>query len=132
MAERAKAKKKKQDNAQNLNMVNIAVEALQDKKAKDITIIDLRQVEGSLFDYYVVCTGNSPSHIDTLSSEVDEQMHNQLNISAKRIEGLQNCQWVLLDYFDVIIHIMLEETREFYNIENLWRDAPQQHLENIE
>src|SRR5574344_1412166 len=132
MAERAKARQKKQDSAQNYKMVQVAVDALQDKKAKGITVIDLRDVDGSLFDYYVVCTGNSPSHIDTLSREVDDKINEKMKISAKRIEGLQNCQWVLLDYFDVIIHVMLEETREFYNIENLWRDAPQQHFEDIE
>jgi ribosome-associated protein len=53
-------------------------------------------------------------------------------LKPKRIEGLQNCQWVLLDYFDVIIHVMLEETRDFYKIEQMWKDAPQTHLENVE
>ncbi|MDD2191568.1 MAG: ribosome silencing factor [Bacteroidales bacterium] len=123
---------KKTENKLSQIMVEIAIKGMQDKKAKDITTIDLRNVEGSLFDYYVICTGNSPSHVDTISEAVDLEIKKSTGINPKKVEGLQNCQWVLLDYFDVIIHVMLEDTRDFYRIEQMWKDAPQKHLENIE
>jgi len=113
-------------------MVEIAIKGIEGKKGKDITIIDLRNIEGSLFDYYIICTGNSPSHVDSITESVDQEIKKATGLNPKRVEGLQNCQWVLLDYFDVIIHVMLEETRNFYSIEQMWKDAPQRHLENID
>lgn len=113
-------------------LANIAVKAIQDKKGKDITIIDFDGVKGSLFDYYVICTANSPSHVDSLQDNVEQEIKKATGVNANKIEGLQNCQWVLLDYFNVIIHIFLKETREFYNIESMWKDIKQTHLENQE
>lgn len=124
--------KRKNTNNSSLMLTEIATKGIQDKKGRGITIIDLKEIEGSLFDYYVVCTGNSPSHIDSITDAVEREIKLSTGINPKRIEGLQNCQWVLLDYFDVIIHVMLEETRDFYKIEQMWKDAPQTHIEDIQ
>lgn len=110
----------------------IAIEAIKSKKGRQITLIDFDQVEGSLFECYVLCTANSPSHVDALADEVERQVREMTGISPRRVEGLQNCQWVLLDYFDVVIHIFLAETREFYNIESMWKDVKQVHFEDEE
>ncbi|MBP1629733.1 MAG: rsfS [Bacteroidetes bacterium] len=123
---------KKTENVLSQAMTEIAIKGILEKKGKDITIIDLRNVEGSLFDYYVVCTGNSPSHVDAISESVDKEIKIATGIDPKRVEGMQNCMWVLLDYFDVVIHVMLEEARDFYRIEAMWKDAPQTHIENVE
>ncbi|MFA6367371.1 MAG: ribosome silencing factor [Bacteroidales bacterium] len=123
---------KKIENKLSQMMLEIAIKGIQNKKGKNITTIDLRNIEGSLFDYYIICTGNSPSHVDSISESVDSEIKNSTGLNPKRVEGLQNCQWVLLDYFDVIIHVMLEETRDFYRIEQMWKDAPQSHLEDID
>ncbi|MDD2529716.1 MAG: ribosome silencing factor [Bacteroidales bacterium] len=123
---------RKNTNKSSQMLTDIAIKGIQDKKGKDITIISLKEIEGSLFDYYIVCTGNSPSHIDTITEAIDKEIKLATGINPKRIEGLQNCQWVLLDYFDVIIHVMLQETRDFYRIEQMWKDAPQTHLENVQ
>ncbi len=108
----------------------IAVEAIQSKKGRQVTLIDFDKVEGSLFDYYVLCTANSPSHVDALADEVEKQIKQITAISPRRVEGLQNCQWVVLDYFDVVVHIFLPETREFYNMEAMWKDVAQTHYED--
>lgn len=123
---------KKTENVLSQAMTEIAIKGILEKKGKDITIIDLRNVEGSLFDYYVLCTGNSPSHVDAISESVDKEIKIATGIDPKRVEGMQNCMWVLLDYFDVVIHVMLEEARDFYRIEAMWKDAPQTHIENVE
>ncbi len=123
---------RKNTNKSSLMLTEIAIKGIQDKKGKDITTISLKEIEGSLFDYYIVCTGNSPSHIDSITDAIEQEIKQSVGFKPKRIEGLQNCQWVLLDYFDVIIHVMLEETRDFYKIEQMWKDAPQTHLENVE
>lgn len=109
----------------------IAIKAIQDKLGKDITLIDFNGVKGSLFDYYVICTANSPSHADSLAEEIRKMIKQEMNIKPHKEEGLQNCQWVLLDYFDVIIHIFLLDTREFYNIESMWKDVKQTHYPNV-
>lgn len=111
-------------------LVEIAVKAIQSKKGRQITMIDFDGVEGSLFEYYVLCTANSPSHVDALADETEKQIKEITGISPRRVEGLQNCQWVLLDYFDVVIHIFLAETREFYNIEAMWKDVKQVHYQD--
>ena len=111
-------------------LAEIAVKAIQSKKGRQITMIDFDGVEGSLFEYYVLCTANSPSHVDALADETEKQIKEITGISPRRVEGLQNCQWVLLDYFDVVIHIFLAETREFYNIEAMWTDVKQVHYQD--
>ena len=111
-------------------LAEIAVKAIQSKKGIQITMIDFDGVEGSLFEYYVLCTANSPSHVDALADETERQIKEITGISPRRVEGLQNCQWVLLDYFDVVIHIFLTETREFYNIEAMWKDVKQVHYQD--
>ncbi|MBQ0113082.1 MAG: ribosome silencing factor [Bacteroidales bacterium] len=112
-------------------LAEVAVSAIQDKIGKDVTMIDFNGVKGSLFDYYVICTANSPSHADALAEKVEEEIYKNLKMKPNRREGLRNCEWVLLDYFDVIIHIFLKETREFYNIESMWNDVKQIHYEDV-
>ncbi|MBP3254622.1 MAG: ribosome silencing factor [Bacteroidales bacterium] len=109
----------------------IAVKAIQDKLGKDITLIDFEGINGSLFDFYVICTANSPSHADTLAEYIREKVKQEMKLIPHSEEGLQNCNWVLLDYFDVIIHIFLPEAREFYNIENMWKDVKTTHYPNV-
>ena len=110
----------------------IAVKGIQEKKGKNITIIDFDGVDGSLFEYYVICTANSPTHVDAITDSIDKEIKQATGLNPRKVEGLQNCQWVLLDYFDVVVHVFLEETREFYNIEAMWKDVKQTHLEDIE
>lgn len=112
-------------------LVDIATKAIQDKLGKHITIIDFQGVKGSLFEYYIICTANSPSHADTLAENIRELIRTEINLKPHKTEGLQNCQWVLLDYFDVIIHIFLPEQREFYNIEKMWQDVKITNLEDL-
>lgn len=112
-------------------LTEVAIKAIQDKIGKDITLIDFDGVKGSLFDYYVICTANSPSHADALAEKIEEDVRNIMNLKPHKREGLRNCEWILLDYFDVIIHIFLKETREFYNIESMWTDVKQTHYDDV-
>lgn len=113
-------------------LTQIAIKGIQNKKGKDIMVIDFENVEGSLFEYYVICTANSPSHVDAITDSIDREIKIATGLNPKRVEGLQNCQWVLLDYFDVVIHVFLQQTREFYNIEAMWKDVRQTHIEDVE
>lgn len=113
-------------------LADLAVSAIQDKLGKDIVLIDFDRTKGSLFDYYVICTANSPSHADTLAEAIRERISKVMDIRPYKTEGLQNCSWILLDYFDVIVHIFLPEERAFYHIENMWKDVKQIHYDDVQ
>ena len=95
---------------------------LDDKKAKDIRVLQIGTLT-TIGDYFVVATGTSTTQVKALADEVDRQLSAE-GLTPKRIEGYQTASWVLMDYYDVIVHVFLEETREFYSLERLWNDAP--------
>ena len=101
----------------------LIIQALIEKQGVEVTCIDLRKINHVLFDYYIVCTGNSNTHIQTLCDFVQEKTQRVANIRPLHIEGLENCEWVLLDYADILVHIFQPEARKYYNIESLWSDA---------
>jgi ribosome-associated protein len=97
--------------------------ALQDKKAQDIVELNLAEVGVSLFDSFIICTATSTTHAEALFDNVLMTVKQNLGIFPKQTEGIGNSQWILVDYFDMIVHIFLQESRDFYNIEALWKDA---------
>jgi len=99
--------------------------ALQDKKAQDIIELDMTELGISLFDRFIVCTATSTTHAEALFDNVLMTVKKNLGIFPKQTEGVGNSQWILVDYFDMLVHIFLAESRNFYNIEGLWRDAKQ-------
>lgn len=99
------------------------INALQDKKAQDIVELTLSPTQVSLFDRFIICTATSNTHADALKENVLMTIKKNLNIYPKQTEGTNTSQWILIDYFDTLVHIFLKETREFYNIESLWTDA---------
>lgn len=105
------------------NLKELIVQALLEKKGEDISVIDMRKIGHVLFDYFVICTGNSKPHVETLTDYVQEVTKKEANIKASFAEGLDNGEWVLLDYFNIIVHVFQPEARNFYNLEQLWNDA---------
>ncbi len=104
-------------------IVDVAIKGLQDKKAEDIVSIDLRDTENAVCDFFVICTGTSSTHVNALAKAAEEEIRKTLGEKPWHSEGFGNAQWVLIDYVTVVVHIFLDETREFYNIEGLWGDA---------
>lgn len=104
-----------------VQLAEAAVKALDDKKAKDIKLLCTAGLT-VLADYFVICTANSTTHIKTLSDEVDKVLSEKGEPPIRR-EGYRSGGWILLDFGCVIVHIFLQEMREFYNLERLWSDA---------
>lgn len=98
------------------------VKVLDSKKAKDIKLLEIQKLS-SLGDYFIIASGSSNTQVKSLADEVEDSM-TKLGEEPKRVEGHQSAQWILLDYYDVMVHVFLNETREFYNLERLWCDAP--------
>lgn len=112
-----------------LETAKAAVKALDSKKGVDIALMDISGVT-TLGDYFVVASGTSTTQVKALADEVDEQL-SKLGLEPRRVEGYQSANWILLDYYEVIVHIFLEETREFYSLERLWSDAPRVDLTGL-
>jgi len=114
-------KKKKKDNADAL--LELIIEAMQEKKAKDIVTLNLKNIEKSVCDYYVICHGDSNTQVDAIAHNVDGLVKKKLGEDPWHTEGFQNAEWILLDYVNIVVHVLQKESRDFYGIERLWADA---------
>lgn len=101
----------------------LIVDAIEEKKGKQIIQIDLTEVEHAICDAFVICHGDSTTQVDALTDSIRRKLKTDAGIKPHHVEGLQNSQWVLLDYFDVLVHVFLEESRSFYRLEELWADG---------
>ena len=107
------------------------VEGLQDNKAHDIVILDLRGITNAVCDFFVVCSGESSTQVEGISSSVTRQTRKQLKEKPWHIEGKMNSEWILLDYVSVVAHIFYRDARTFYDIEDLWSDAKRTDIPNL-
>jgi ribosome-associated protein len=107
------------------------VNGLFEKKGKDVTILDLRNLENRLCDYFIISHATSNTQVDSLAWSVEDVVRKETGRKPLHIEGTENCIWVLIDYGDVIVHIFQEEYRNFYNLEALWADGKITRLEDI-
>ncbi len=97
--------------------------ALIDKKAENIININLTKIENSVSKFFIICTANSKIHAITLAKHIEDTAREILKEKTWHIEGIENSEWILLDYVDVVVHIFLENTRKLYRLEQLWGDA---------
>jgi ribosome-associated protein len=102
-------------------MARVAALSADEKKGKDVRILDIRSIS-SVADYFVICTGTSNTHVRAIADNVEEKLSAQ-GLQLHHVEGYQNGRWILLDFVDVVIHVMHPDEREFYNLERLWGDA---------
>ncbi len=103
-------------------MAKIAFDALEEKKANDIKIIDISDVS-VLADYFIIASGSNRNQVQAMVDSVQEDLFKKAGMEAKQIEGYQTGNWILLDYADIIVHVFDEENRLFYDLERIWRDG---------
>ncbi len=99
------------------------VRGMQEKKAKDIVCIDLRNVKTAIADFFVVCHADSRTNTESIARSIEEIVYKDLGEDPTHAEGKTNAEWILLDYSGVIAHVFLHEKREFFGLERLWADA---------
>jgi len=102
--------------------VSEAIRACQDKKAEELTVLELDKSAGAFTDYFVICSGTNPRQIQAISDEIELRLK-RAGISAHNIEGYKQAEWVLLDYIDFVVHIFSGAARKYYDLERLWRSA---------
>jgi len=105
-----------------LEILRCAERAAADKKAIDVRLLDLRETAG-FTDYFLICSGNTERQVKAIHDSIHEQLKHEQRLVPRRVEGLRESRWILMDYFDVVVHIFVPETREFYRLEHLWKDA---------
>lgn len=104
-------------------LVDTITKGIQEKKGSDITIVDLSPIEGTIAQYFVICQGNSPTHVEAIAESVGDFCRKEAGEKPVNVVGLGCNQWVAIDFVDVLVHIFQPETRQFYDLENLWKDA---------
>lgn len=114
------------------SLVNDIVAACQEKKAKDIVIVDMTDLPGSICQYFVICEGNSPMQVSAISDEIVDYLKKKRKERPISVDGLKEARWVGIDYGTVIVHVFVPELREFYNIEHLWADAKLESIPDVE
>ena len=115
---------------QSLNMVKIAYDALDDKLAEDIKIIDIRSIS-VLADYFIIADGSNRNQVQAMADSAEEAL-GRAGYDAKQIEGYQSANWILMDYKDIIVHVFSKEDRAFYDFERIWRDGKQISKEDLQ
>lgn len=107
------------------------VEGMQENKAKDIVVLDLREIPNSVCDFFVICSGESSTQVDGISNSVTRNTRKVLQEKPWHIEGKTNSEWILLDYINVVAHIFYKDARPFYDLEDLWADAKRTNVPNL-
>ena len=115
----------------NSKLIKTIINAIQEKKGENIISLDLRKVNEAVADFFVICEAGSQPQVRAISEFVEQEIKEKCNESPYRHEGMKNLQWVLIDYVNVVVHVMLEETRKFYKLEEMWSDGvTHEHDEN--
>ncbi len=114
---------KKQEHHNNLALLQLIIESILDKKGNRVVTLDLTNLEDAMADYFVICEGNSPPQIRAIADNIAHKVKKQLGELPLNLEGMNNLEWVLIDYFSIVVHVFHKEKRGFYQLEELWGDA---------
>ncbi|MBR2291877.1 MAG: ribosome silencing factor [Prevotella sp.] len=117
---------------QTKQLVQVITEGIQEKKGSDIVIADLTKMEGTICKYFIICQGNSPAQVEAITESIGDMARERLKEKPAHVVGLENAQWVAMDYTDVLVHIFLPDVREYYDLEHLWEDAKLTRIPNLD
>ena len=112
---------KKKSNADEL--ISKIIAGVDDVKGIDLSLLDLRDIENTVCSYFIVCSGSSNTHVNAIVRSVQKTVSKELREKPLQTEGLENSEWVLIDYVNIVVHVFQKHIREYYNIEELWGDA---------
>ena len=104
-------------------LITLIIAGIEDVKGQNISILDLRSIENSVCNYFVICDGNSNTQVNAIVNSIQKKVSKSAHEKPYQIEGVENAEWVLMDYINVVVHVFQKHKREYYAIENLWGDA---------
>lgn len=105
------------------DLIAVIVQGIENVKGEDIQLLDLRDIENTVCDYFIICSGNSNTQVNAISGSIQKVVSKELKDKPWHVEGLNNSEWVLVDYVNVVVHVFQKQIRDFYDIESLWGDA---------
>ena len=105
------------------DLIAVILKGIDDVKGEDIQLLDLRDIDNTVCDYFVICSGNSNTQVNAISGSVQKVVSKELKDKPWHVEGQNNSEWILMDYVNVVVHVFQKHVREFYDIESLWGDA---------
>ena len=104
-------------------LITNIIKSIEEVKGEEVILIDMKKIDNSPCDYFIVCDGLSNTQVNAIVSKIKKNVSKLFSEKPLNIEGLENCKWVLIDYIDIVVHVFQKEIRQYYNIENLWGDA---------
>ena len=104
-------------------LIALILHGIEEVKGVDINILDLREIDNTVCDYFVLCNGTSNTHVNAIVNSIQKTVSKAIQDKPWHVEGSENAEWVLMDYVNVVIHVFQKHAREFYDIEGLWGDA---------
>ncbi|RBA28109.1 ribosome silencing factor [Flavobacterium tibetense] len=110
-------------NTSNDDLVANILKGIEDVKGENIDILDLRALDNTVCDYFIICNGNSNTQVVAITNSIQKAVSKELKEKPWHVEGTENGEWVLMDYVNVVVHVFQKHIREYYNIESLWGDA---------
>jgi len=110
-------------------LITTIIGGIEEVKGKEITILDLRDIENTVCDYFIVCEGTSNTQVNAIVNSIQKQVSKTTKDKPWHIEGTDNAEWILMDYVNVVVHIFQKHIREYYDIESLWGDAKMTQIE---
>ena len=117
---------------ENKLIVEKIVEGIQEKKGKRIVIVDMSELHDSPCNYFVICEGDSRVQVNAIANSIKDWVRDEIKVKPYAIDGLENSEWVAMDYGQIIVHIFQRPAREFYDIEHLWEDAKLTEIEDLD
>jgi len=115
--------KKKSASSETQALYNLIIDSISDKKGQKTVSIDLRKVDDTIADYFIICEADNMTQTKAIADNVSFRVKKELGEYPLHVEGVTNLEWVLIDYFDIVVHIFYSEKREFYELEELWSDG---------
>lgn len=106
------------------------IKGVEEVKGNDIDILDLRAIENTVCDYFVICNGNSNTQVNAIANSIQKIVSKELKDKPWHVEGTENGEWILMDYVSIVVHVFQKHIREYYNIESLWGDARITSIQN--
>jgi len=107
------------------------VEGIQERKGKGIVVVNMQKLKDAPCSYFVICEGDSNVHVNAVALSIKDVVQEQINVKPFATDGFENCEWIAMDYGQIIVHVFQRPAREFYDIEHLWADAELQQIENL-
>ena len=104
-------------------LITTIISGIEDVKGKEIILLDLREIENTVCDYFIICEGTSNTQVNAIVSSIQKQVSKTTKDKPWHIEGTDNAEWILMDYVNVVVHVFQKHIREYYDIESLWGDA---------